>query len=68
MNSNKKSFVLFLVFIWSIYVAWVIGIQSPLKNYPESKTRYDLLLLPFLIMFTAYVIYILIRKKNSDKD
>ncbi|WP_424370994.1 hypothetical protein [Muriicola sp.] len=66
MNSNKKSFVLFLIFLWSVYAAWELDVQTALKNYPDSVTRYDLLLLPFLVIFTGYVILLLIRKENID--
>ncbi len=66
MNFNKKSFILFLIFMWSVYVAWAIDVQSTIKIYPESTTRYDLWLLPYLILFTAYAIYLLIRKQDTD--
>ena len=68
MNSNNKSFVLFLIFIWTIYVAWEIDVQSAIKTYPDSITRYDLLILPFLIIFTLYAVYILIRKQDPNNN
>jgi hypothetical protein len=68
MNSNSKSFVLFLIFIWSIYVAWEFDVQTAIKTYPDSITRYDLLILPCLIIFTAYAVHILIRNQDTDKN
>lgn len=68
MNSNSKSFVLFLIFIWSIYGTWAFDVQTAIKTYPDSVTRYDLLILPFLIIFTAYAVHILIRKQDTDNN
>ena len=62
MNSYKKSFVVILILLWAVYIAWELDMQTALKNHPDSITRYDLMLLPFLIIITAYVIHLLIRK------
>ena len=68
MNSNKKSFILFLLFIWSVYAAWALDIQSSIRTSPDSMTRYDLFLLPFLILFTVGAVHILISKKDTDNN
>jgi hypothetical protein len=68
MNSNKKSFILFILFIWSVYFAWSLDVNSAVQTYSKGVTRYDLLLLPFLIIFTGYSIYLLVRKQDSDRN
>ncbi|NER09166.1 hypothetical protein SAMN06265375_1011348 [Muriicola jejuensis] len=68
MNSNKKSFILFILFIWSVYFAWSLDVSSAVQTYSKGVTRYDLLLLPFLIVFTGYSIYLLVRKQDSDRN
>jgi hypothetical protein len=67
MNSNKKSFILLILFIWSVYFAWSLDVNSSLQTYSKGVTRYDLLLLPFLVIFTGYSIYLLVKNRNSDR-
>ncbi|GGD43777.1 hypothetical protein [Muriicola marianensis] len=67
MNSNKKSFILFILFIWSVYFAWAIDVNASVQAYSNDVTRYDLLLLPFLIIFTGYSAYLILRKQDSDR-
>ncbi len=67
MSSNKKSFILFILFIWSVYFAWAMDVNSTVQTYQKGVTRYDLLLLPFLIIFTGYSIYLMTRKEDSDR-
>jgi hypothetical protein len=66
MNSNKKSLILFILFVWSVYLAWATEVQSEIKSFPNSTDRYDFLLLPFLIIFTGYAVYLLFRKQKTD--
>ncbi len=67
MNSNTKSFILFILFIWSVYFAWAMDVNASVQTYSKGVTRYDLLLLPFLIIFTAYSAYLILRKQDSDR-
>ncbi|WP_372974508.1 hypothetical protein [Muriicola sp.] len=67
MNSNKKSFILFILFIWSVYFAWALDVNASVQTYPKGITRYDLLLLPFLIIFTGYSFYLILKKRDSDR-
>ena len=58
--------------MWSVYAAWATNEQSSSistsdSNTSNSITGYDQLLLPFLILFTVFAIYILIKKKDKDK-
>ncbi len=72
LNSHKTSFILFLLFMWSVYAAWATNEQTSSITTSDnitsdSITGYDQLLLPFLILFTVFAIYILIKKKGKDK-
>lgn len=67
MNSNKKSFILFIFFIWSVYAAWAFDVNASVQAYSRDVTRYDLLMLPFLIIFTGYSAYLILRKQDSDR-
>ncbi|MBT8281315.1 MAG: hypothetical protein KJO16_07025 [Muriicola sp.] len=66
MSPKNKSIILFILFLWLVFVAWEIDVQSVVNTYPDSIVRLDLLLLPFLIILTVYVIYLLIRKNDFD--
>jgi hypothetical protein len=68
MASSKKSFILFILFVWSVYFAWSMDVQSAVKSFPNNMTRYDLLLLPFLILLTGYAVYLLLRKQKTDNS
>jgi hypothetical protein len=55
-----------LLFIWSVYAAWATNEQSSTSTDFDSMASYEQLLLPFLILFTVFAIYILIKKKDKD--
>ena len=65
MRSFNKGIILLLVLIWSLFVAYELEMQTAIKAYPNAIIRIDLLLLPILIVLTAYIIYSLIKEKNS---
>lgn len=62
------SLILFLMGIWSCFMLWEFDVQTSLSTYSDSIIRYDLLILPFLIIITGYVIFILIRKQNPKSQ
>ncbi|QBA63586.1 hypothetical protein [Muriicola soli] len=66
MSPKSKSLILFILFLWLVFAAWEMDVQSTINTYPESIVRLDLLLLPFLIILTVFVVYILIRKNDFD--
>ena len=66
MSPNKKSFIFLVLFIWSVYFAWALDLQSSAESQPHSVTRYDLWILPYLLAFTGYAIYLLTRRRDSD--
>ena len=66
LKSQKTSFILFLLFIWSVYAAWAFDVQSSISTSTDHVIRYDHLLLPFLVLFTVFAIFILISKKDTD--
>ena len=66
MKPRRKSFVLFIILLWSVYAAWAMDMQDAIKSYSDNVFRYDLWLLPFLILFTAVAVRFFIRKQSSD--
>ena len=68
MYSFNKGIILLLLLIWSLFFAYEIEMQTAMKAYPDSMVRIDLLLLPFLIILSVYIVYILIREQNSKHE
>jgi uncharacterized membrane protein len=68
MNQNKKSFIFLVLFIWTIYFAWSMDMQTIAEIQPKTTTRYDLWILPYLLAFTGYAVYLLTRRKDSDNN
>ena len=66
VSPNKKSFIFLVLFIWSVYFAWALDFQSTAESQSRSITRYDLWILPYLLAFTGYAIYLLTRRQDSD--
>ena len=65
MRSFNKGIILLLVLIWSLFFAYELEMQSAIKAYPDAMIRIDLILLPILIFLTGYIVYTLIKEKNS---
>ncbi len=66
MHSNK-SLIFFLLLLWTGFMAWELNLQNTINNVQYPMVRYDLLVLPLLVLFTGYAVYILIRKKATNK-
>ncbi len=67
MDSNKY-LTLFLLLLWNCFMAWEYTIQNTLNHVQYPIVRYDLLILPILVFFTGYVVYVLIKKKETKKS
>lgn len=50
----SKESLFFLIAIWSLFLIWELNINFSIVETPEI--RYDLLVLPGLVLTTAYVI------------
>lgn len=50
----SKESLFFLIAIWSLFLIWELNISFSIVETPEI--RYDLLVLPGLVLTTAYVI------------
>jgi hypothetical protein len=48
-------------------MAWELDLQNTIDHVRYPMVRYDLLVLPLLVLFTGYAVYILIRKKATNK-
>ncbi len=66
MHSNK-SLIFFLLLLWTGFTAWELDLQNSMDYVQYPMVRYDLLILPLLVLFTGYAIFILIRNKATHK-
>ena len=64
MNYNS-GLILLLFIIWSLFFAWQIEMKTIIEEYPDTIVRIDLLILPFLIVLTVYILYIVLRKQKQ---
>ncbi|WP_299000968.1 hypothetical protein ACOKFD_18970 [Flagellimonas sp. S174] len=62
MDLSKYISWLCLAVIWGCFVMWEIQIQSWLQINPSLVVRYDLMLLPLLVVVSFYVIYVTLKK------
>nr|WP_299345262.1 hypothetical protein [Allomuricauda sp.] len=51
-----------LVIIWSCFILWEVQIQAWLEINPAFVVRYDLMLLPLLLVVSFYVLYVTLKK------
>ncbi len=62
MDFSKYICWLCLVLIWACFVVWEIQIQQWITINPVIVVRYDLMLLPLLVVVSFYVLYITLKK------
>ncbi|MEM0933744.1 MAG: hypothetical protein AAF575_02050 [Bacteroidota bacterium] len=62
MDLSKYVSWLCLAIIWVCFVLWEIQIQSWLQINPSFVVRYDLMLLPLLMVVSFYVVYVTLKK------
>ncbi|MEM8845995.1 MAG: hypothetical protein AAGD17_02725 [Bacteroidota bacterium] len=62
MDLSKYISWLCLAVIWACFVVWEIQIQSWLQINPSLVVRYDLMLLPLLVVVSFYVVYVTLKK------
>lgn len=67
LKRNNKHLWLFLLIIWSTFIAWEIQVKEWLVNETNFIFRVDLvIILPTLIILTLYVTAIVINQKNNE--
>jgi len=57
MEVTDRFFWPFLAGFWGIFILWELQIQSMTESLLSQIVRYDLLVLPILLLFTVYVYY-----------
>ncbi|MGD1945664.1 MAG: hypothetical protein ACFB0A_05265 [Croceivirga sp.] len=50
--------------IWGMFFFWELQVQQMLTS-SEHTIRYDLVLLPSLVVITGFVIYLLFKKEEA---
>ncbi len=57
MEVGDRFFWILLVGIWTIFILWELQIQIMTESLLSQIVRYDLLILPILLLFTGYALY-----------
>ncbi len=57
MKVGDRFFWIVLTGIWSIFILWEFQLQEMTESLLSQIVRYDLLILPILLLFTGYVLY-----------
>jgi len=65
---KDNGLLIFLILLWSIFIMWELDVQHSIESYRDHILRFDLVFLPILILFTIYVVYVLIRNQKSAKN
>lgn len=65
MQSDNKQFFVLLISIWLVFIIWEIDIQMLPVSIQTSMVRFDLLVLPVLLLVTGYAIYNILKNKNQ---
>tara|TARA_R110002167_G_scaffold76032_4_gene211952 strand:+ start:571 stop:777 length:207 start_codon:yes stop_codon:yes gene_type:complete len=64
---NKKLYI-FLILIWSGFILWEYSIQNTSNVQSEYMIRFDLIILPILLLFTGYAIFQIARKQKAENQ
>ncbi len=64
MKVGDRFFWIVLTGIWSIFILWEYQIHELTESLLSQIIRYDLLILPILVLFTAYAVYE--KRKNRN--
>lgn len=65
MDVGDRFFRAWLAGFWGIFMLWELQIQSMSESLVSQIIRYDLLVLPILLLFTAYTCYANRKKRNT---
>lgn len=57
MEVGDRFFWILLVGIWTIFILWELQIQIMTESLLSQIVRYDLLILPILLLVTGYALY-----------
>ncbi|KKM79941.1 hypothetical protein LCGC14_1344850 [marine sediment metagenome] len=64
-NDDERQWV-FLAFIWCLFLLWELQLQTATALDKSYEVRYDLMVLPFILLLTFYVLYSQIIKKRKN--
>lgn len=67
MDYTKYVSWVLLALIWGCFITWEIQIQEWLDINPALVMRYDLILLPLLIVVSFFVLYLTLKKRKQLK-
>lgn len=59
MKVDDRFFWIVFIGVWSIFILWEFQIQRMAESLLTQIIRFDLMILPILLLFTGYVV----RKK-----
>jgi len=65
MEVGDRFFWALLASFWGVFILWELQIQSMTESLVAQIVRYDLLILPILLLFTVYACYENRKKRNS---
>lgn len=63
MQSYSKVYLVYLTVIWSAYFLWEFQVQEWATSGDGQIIRYDLIILPILLIITGYSVYTFIKKQ-----
>lgn len=66
MKKTDRRQLLFLIFIWSLFLLWEYQIQGLSITDKDELVRYDLMVLPVLVVVSAYTLYSLLSADRKS--
>ncbi|WP_373517723.1 hypothetical protein [Pricia sp.] len=66
MKSADKQQWIFLIFIWCTFLLWEFQLQT-LPSFDQNyEVRYDLMVLPVLLLITGYILYSQVKTNRKN--